>query len=212
MKPFVISLGALALVVSLAAGAGAARPEPIRLPEPKSAQRAKPAPARLSPAELPAGRDGSAILTTPAPGRYSIRVKSPSGARIELVDMIEGPTDSAGAPGLRDGRIDALLDKGAYKIRVANAKGASGKALLSAEPFVEVDGETPALVAGTDPKRRTRRFAATDLYARCRAGGPRRDRGRGARPRRPAALAPGRRIGRSRLRAGAMSNPSPASS
>ncbi|HEY8071488.1 MAG TPA: hypothetical protein VIE47_05925, partial [Methylocystis sp.] len=113
MKPFVIYLGALALVVSLAAGAGAARPEPA------SAQRAKSAPARLSPAELPAGRDGSAILTTPAPGRYSIRVKSPSGARIELVDMIEGPTDSAGAPGLRDGRIDALLDKGAYKIRVA---------------------------------------------------------------------------------------------
>ena len=142
MKPFVINLGALALVVSLAAGAGAARPEPA------SAQRAKSAPARLSPAELPAGRDGSAILTTPAPGRYSIRVKSPSGARIELVDMIEGPTDSAGAPGLRDGRIDALLDKGAYKIRVANAKGAGGKALLSAEPFVEVDSATRALVAG----------------------------------------------------------------
>ncbi len=142
MKPFVINLGALALVVSLAAGAGAARPEPA------SAQRAKSAAARLSPAELPAGRDGSAILTTPAPGRYSIRVKSPSGARIELVDMIEGPTDSAGAPGLRDGRIDALLDKGAYKIRVANAKGAGGEALLSAEPFVEVDSATRALVAG----------------------------------------------------------------
>ena len=142
MKPFVISLGALALVASLAAGAGAARPEPA------FAQKAKPAPARLSPAELPAGRDGSAILTTPAPGRYSIRVKSPSGARIELVDMIEGPTDSAGAPGLRDGRIDALLDKGAYKIRVANAKGAGGKALLSAEPFVEVDGKSSALIAG----------------------------------------------------------------
>ncbi len=142
MKPFVISLGALALVASLAAGASAARPEPA------SAQNAKPAPARLSPAELPAGSDGSAILTTPAPGRYSIRVKSPSGARIELVDMIEGPTDSSGAPGLRDGRIDALLDKGSYKIRVANAKGASGKALLSAEPFVEVDGKSPALIAG----------------------------------------------------------------
>jgi hypothetical protein len=142
MKPFVINLGALALVVSLAAGVGAARPEPT------SAQRAKSAPARLSPAELPAGRDGSAILTTPAPGRYSIRVKSPSGARIELVDMIEGPTDSSGAPGLRDGRIDALFDKGAYKIRVANAKGAGGKALLSAEPFVEVDDKSPALVAG----------------------------------------------------------------
>ncbi len=142
MKPFFVSLGALALFASLAAAAGAARPEPA------SAQKATAAPARFSPAELPADRDGSVILTTPAPGRYSIRVKSPSGARIELVDMIEGPTDSAGAPGLRDGRIDALLDKGAYKIRVANPKGASGKALLSAEPFVEVDGKSPALIAG----------------------------------------------------------------
>jgi hypothetical protein len=141
MKPFHLSFRALALLASfVAAGAGAAQSDP--------AQRARPTPARLSPAELPADRDGAAILTTPAPGRYSIRVKSPSGARIELVDMIEGPTDSSGAPGLRDGRIDALLDKGAYKIRVANAKGASGKALLSAEPFVEVDGKTAALVAG----------------------------------------------------------------
>jgi len=143
MNSFVFRLGALALLAFLAAaGAGATQPEP------SPAQRAKPAPARLSPAELPAGRDGSAILTTPAPGRYSIRVKSPSGARIELVDMIEGPTDSSGGPGLRDGRIDALLDKGSYKIRVANAKGVGGKALLSAEPFVEIDGKSPALVAG----------------------------------------------------------------
>ena len=150
MKPFALSLGALALIASLlAADAGAAQPESKSAqPRPASTQRAKPNPARLSPAELPAGGDGSAILTTPLPGRYSIRVKSPSGARIELVDMIEGPTDSSGAPGLRDGRIDALLDKGAYKIRVANAKGASGKALLSAEPFVEVDGKSPALIAG----------------------------------------------------------------
>ncbi|MGA8169847.1 MAG: hypothetical protein WB816_03280, partial [Methylocystis sp.] len=142
IAPFRGAFALVALLAALVAGA-----------EPSSAQKAKPAPARLAPVEIPAGRDGSAILTTPAPGRYSIRVKSPSGARIELVDMIAGPTDSSGAPGLRDGRIDALLDKGSYKIRVANAKGsgetgASGKAALSAEPFVEMDGKTPALVAG----------------------------------------------------------------
>jgi len=143
MKPFVLSLRALTLLASLvAAGAGAAQPDA------SSAPKAKPAAGRFSSSELPADRDGSAILTTPAPGRYSIRVKSASGARIELVDMIEGPVDASGAPGLRDGRIDALLDKGAYKIRVANAKGASGRTLLSAEPFVEVDGKNPALAAG----------------------------------------------------------------
>jgi hypothetical protein len=57
--------------------------------------------------------------------RYSIRAKV-SGARIELVDMIAGPLDSSGAPGLRDGRIDALLDKGVYKLGFG-VKGATAR-------------------------------------------------------------------------------------
>jgi hypothetical protein len=104
--------------------------------------------ARFSPSELPADRDGSSILSTPAPGRYSIRGQSPSGARIELVDMIEGPLESAGAPGGKDGRIDALLDKGAYKLRVFGAKGASGKTKLLVAPFTELNAKRPALAAG----------------------------------------------------------------
>ncbi|BDV37470.1 hypothetical protein [Methylocystis bryophila] len=95
--------------------------------------------ARLSPSELPADHDGAAMLSVPAAGRYAIRVRSPSGARIELVDMIEGPLDAAGAPGGRDGRIDAILDQGVYKLRVSGAKGASGAARLSAEPFQELN-------------------------------------------------------------------------
>lgn len=110
--------------------------------------RQKASSAQFAPRELPADRDGASLLTIPAPGRYSIRAKSPSGARIELVDMIAGPLDSAGAAGLRDGRIDALLDKGVYKLRITGVKGASGKAALSASPFVEIDASRPALVAG----------------------------------------------------------------
>ena len=102
----------------------------------------------FSPKELPADRDGASLLTIPAPGRYSIRAKSPTGARIELVDQIAGPLDSSGAAGVRDGRIDALLDKGVYKIRVAGVKGANGKTTLSAEPFSETDATKPTLVAG----------------------------------------------------------------
>jgi hypothetical protein len=105
------------------------------------------APARLSPAELPADRDGAALLSVPAAGRYAIRVQSRSGARIELVDMIEGPLDAAGAPGGRDGRIDAILDQGAYKLRVSGAKGASGAARLSAEAFQELNERRLPLVA-----------------------------------------------------------------
>ncbi|CCJ06531.1 hypothetical protein [Methylocystis sp. SC2] len=110
--------------------------------------RAKPSSISISPGELPADRDGASLLTVPAPGRYSIRAKSPSGARIELVDMIAGPLDSSGAPGLRDGRIDALLDKGVYKLRVSGAKGANGKTTLSAKPFVEADASKPMLAPG----------------------------------------------------------------
>ena len=101
--------------------------------------RAKPSSISFTPGELAADRDGASLIAVPAPGRYAIRAKSPSGARIELVDMIAGPLDSSGAPGLRDGRIDALLDKGVYKLRVFGAKGASGKTALSAQAFVEVE-------------------------------------------------------------------------
>jgi len=141
MQPIPHGLRTLLFIGLFGAGACAALAAPdASSPQTKAA-------ARLAPAELPADRDGAAIVTTPAPGRYSIRVKSPSGARIELVDMIEGPTDTAGAPGQRDGRIDALLDRGAYKIRVYNPKGASGKLRLSAEPFAELNAKRPTLAA-----------------------------------------------------------------
>lgn len=91
--------------------------------------------------DLSASEGGAAILTLPAPGRYRISAKSPSGARIELVDMIAGPLDSSGAASQRDGRIDALLDTGAYKIRVDAAKGASGKVRLTAQLFAELNGK-----------------------------------------------------------------------
>lgn len=108
----------------------------------------KPAPGQFSLNDLPAERDGASLLTAPAPGRYAIRAKSASGARIEIVDMIAGPGESSGLAGGRDGRIDALLDKGVYKIRVFNAKGAGGKVKLTAEAFVEIEAKRGALAAG----------------------------------------------------------------
>lgn len=104
--------------------------------------------ALFAPKELPLERDGASLITIPAPGRYAIRAKTPSGARIELVDMVAGPLDSSGGAGLRDGRIDALLDKGVYKLRLGAVKDAKGKATFTAEPFVEVETARPALVAG----------------------------------------------------------------
>jgi len=131
--------------------------------------RAKAAVGVFASNDVPAADGGSALLTIPAAGRYAIRGKSASGARIELVDMIAGPGESAGAAGLRDGRIDALLDKGVYKIRVSAAKGAAGKVHLSADPFVEPDGKRPALgaaqIASSDLADMQQRSFALDVGA-----------------------------------------------
>ncbi len=103
---------------------------------------------RISPNELPEDSDGSSLLTIGATGRYSIRSKSASGVQIQLVDMIAGPLEASGSPGLKDGRIDALLEAGVYKIRLHAVKGSKGKAALSVQPFVEADVTRPKLTAG----------------------------------------------------------------
>lgn len=103
---------------------------------------------RFSANDLPADRDGSALLTIPRPGRYAITARSATGAALQLVDMIAGPGEVAGAAGLRDGRLDALLDKGVYKLRVFGAKGAGGKIALAAAPFVEQQKTSETLAPG----------------------------------------------------------------
>jgi uncharacterized protein len=118
---------------------------PQAQPAPQVAQRPAPAPTSIAapsgtpvpvqPASVPADRDASALVTIPAPGRYSIRTQSGSGVSVQLVDMIAGPGDVAGAGGARDGRLDLLLDKGVYKLRTSGAKGASGVANIRAEAF-----------------------------------------------------------------------------
>ncbi|MBI1868598.1 MAG: hypothetical protein HYS06_09960 [Methylocystis sp.] len=110
-------------------------------PTPKSA-------GQFSENDLPANRDSAVLLTVPAPGRYAVRARSASGVAIQLVDMIAGPSEIAGAAGLRDGRLDLLLDKGVYKLRVFGAKGAAGKVKLSAEPFQELETQRTSLAPG----------------------------------------------------------------
>jgi hypothetical protein len=98
--------------------------------------------------DLPADRDAAVLLTIPRPGRYAIAARSASGAALQLVDMIAGPGDVAGAAGLRDGRLDLILDKGVYKLRVLGAKGAGGKVRLTALPFEELQKKSEALAPG----------------------------------------------------------------
>lgn len=99
--------------------------------------------------QLPADQDGSTLLTVDMPGHITIRTQSTSGVALQLVDMIAGPGDRMGAAGVSDGRIDALLDKGTYKIRVFGAKGAAGDVKLTAQAYQELEQPDAALTSAT---------------------------------------------------------------
>ena len=95
-----------------------------------------PAPAAtLEVASLPAGAEAETLLRVTSPGRFTIAAHSASGAALQLVDMLTGPSDLAGAAGGQDGRLDQLLDIGTYKLRVFAAPGASGTVGLTVTAF-----------------------------------------------------------------------------
>ena len=87
--------------------------------------------------KFPTAGQHDTLLHVLQPGRFSIRIHSQSGVSIQLVDMLTGPSDPSGEPGATDGRLDALLDVGTYKLRLSGAKGAMGDTALSVQPFRE---------------------------------------------------------------------------
>ena len=101
----------------------------------------------LDRAAVSAGADSDALLDVRTAGRFMLRAQSKTGVAIQLVDMMAGPGERAGEAGIRDGRLDLLLDKGTYKLRVFGAQGATGQASLSVEPFRAVDTQARVLSA-----------------------------------------------------------------
>ena len=91
--------------------------------------------ATLDQTSLPAGPQAETLLHVTVPGRFTLSAKSAGGAALQLVDMLTGPSDVAGAAGSQDGRIDELLDVGVYKLLVSSASGASGTVTVSVRPF-----------------------------------------------------------------------------
>lgn len=91
--------------------------------------------ATLDQATLPASPAGETLLRVTAPGRFAIAARSPSGTALQLVDMLAGPGEVSGIAGSQDGRIDALLDVGTYKLRVMTAEKATGSVALAVTPF-----------------------------------------------------------------------------
>jgi hypothetical protein len=86
---------------------------------------------------VPARGRQTAVVTIPAFGRYTVRVKSRHGTALQLVDRMAGPGEVAGRAGETDGRLDLLLDRGEYQIVTMGDRRASGEAQLEVRPFVE---------------------------------------------------------------------------
>jgi len=84
--------------------------------------------------------ESDVLLHVVSPGRFAIRAQSSTGTALQLVDMLTGPSDRIGWPGKQDGRIDALLDTGTYKVRAFGDPAASGDTNLTATAFTEAAG------------------------------------------------------------------------
>ena len=90
------------------------------------------------------------LLHIDTPGRYSLQAKSEQGTELELVDKMAGPVASSRRAGEQDGRLDILLDKGTYKIRLKSHEKGKGALKLTVYPFQELQkvnqsGELPLL-------------------------------------------------------------------
>jgi uncharacterized protein len=95
---------------------------------------------------FPARGENEALLNVASFGRYAIAVKSDQGAALQLVDRMAGPGAVQGIAGARDGRIDAFLDRGTYRLRLtSDAKGA-GDAELTVKPSTELQSDPVQLV------------------------------------------------------------------
>jgi uncharacterized protein YecT (DUF1311 family)/outer membrane protein OmpA-like peptidoglycan-associated protein len=89
---------------------------------------------------LPATGEQQSILSVAQFGRYAVTVKSGQGVALQLVDRKAGPGEIAGAAGESDGRIDAFLDRGLYKILLHASAEGSGEAALTLHPYAELNG------------------------------------------------------------------------
>jgi uncharacterized protein YecT (DUF1311 family) len=104
--------------------------------------------AELSAEKVPASAKTDVLLKVTEAGRFAVRAESATGVSLQLVDMIQGPGEIAGEPGVRDGRLDLLLDAGTYKLHVAGAPNAAGEAKLTVSPFREVGETATTLLRG----------------------------------------------------------------
>ncbi|MFP4363854.1 MAG: hypothetical protein ACLFR1_08290 [Spirochaetia bacterium] len=78
-------------------------------------------------------------IEVPVPGMYSFAVNSSTGASVSLLDRTAGVIASHGAPGSMDGRLDILLDRGEYLVRIQPDRENTGTFRLSGRLCTEAN-------------------------------------------------------------------------
>jgi uncharacterized protein YecT (DUF1311 family) len=104
--------------------------------------------ATLARDAVPAAGASDVRLEVREAGRFAISAESATGVSLQLADMMQGPGEVEGEPGIRDGRLDGLLDVGTYKLRLAGSPQGQGEAKLKVAPFAEVEGASSGLLQG----------------------------------------------------------------
>ncbi|MCP4472460.1 MAG: hypothetical protein GY815_17580 [Gammaproteobacteria bacterium] len=90
---------------------------------------------------LPATGRQETIAKIPDFGRYALISQSEQGTALRYINKMSGPSQINGKAGEADGRIDAFLDIGDYKlVTYADDKG-SGEVKLTVQSFTEINGE-----------------------------------------------------------------------
>jgi uncharacterized protein len=130
--------------------------------------------ATLDRGQFPTAGETDTLLHVTTPGHFALRAQSPTGTALQLVDMLTGPGDRAGWPGKANGRIDALLEVGTYKLRAFGDPAATGDTTLSATGFAPsgpdqlAPGYQPAATALEDLQFQSWWLVVTDPAATTR--------------------------------------------
>ncbi len=78
---------------------------------------------------------GRLDVSVPAAGRYAIRAESGPGVALRIVDRVTGPGGWQGRAGAGDGRVDALLAPGTYRVETEGPAYAEGQAKVRVDAF-----------------------------------------------------------------------------
>lgn len=107
--------------------------------------------AAVTPDSVPAAGRHETLVSVNAFGRWAVTVASRQGVGLQLVDRMAGPGEVRGTAGEQDGRIDAFLDRGEYRVITFGHEKASGSAKLELHAFAELSGSRPSLLVEHKP-------------------------------------------------------------